>query len=1057
MALQPFDNEVRDRLIDELGEHGCRAVEFLDTADALLNQRPPSADRHGQAVAFCLRQAMRGISEAAGAGDPGAWRRLSRDVVNACEQYRRVRGLPSEDERALDALFAQVDALKQYHDQERGHHERGLSRVMADVTGVDPVAVTAGPMEAFQRLLGHLNDAVYSRTANVDAVRLWNDCVEALRKLFLPPELRLPELERLAGLDHPTEQDRDAVVELVVSSEHLRRFLNAVESPRWLGLLTETGHLVPPNNGGSWPVLSAVRRLAESHPQQVTNWLEDLAREHRSDTVPARCIARAASVAGEPAASVVLEILKVHHQDPDIVSVGLHVVEQLAPSDTRVEELADIVLNEETWAHVTWPDPLLRQLEDGVTAENVRGRVVLLCHKIRTVPDGDYGLFLLRHDPAGSVADGNIGFAGDRFGALLSCLLAIVAKSWDWLEVADLLELIQRLPDGLRQRVRAWILAQAPQMDADTCIEEVCAAVGSRRPTGDDLALVDRVVRNPNATSYTPRWASALGDAPSTAEMDEALRRHWVPDHWERVAQWASLLPRQAQGTWAGPSEILASLDGSTRQQLQRRRGASMSDVRSPLSTDELLAVDVTEAARMVANWRPTAGDWPGRARHLAQAVGSAVERDPARWLSAPLEIASTLRHPRYISQYLHSVASLVGQRDLPIHELMDVIAVVRCRPWPAEHATDGGFGDTDPWRYAEDAAIRLVEALARSGCMFDDRRDEVWDFLESETINCPPRPEPAASGTRDLYTAAINRSCTRALQAMLWLLRNEYLETGEVHPSAVRVIEASLRLTGDDGAEHRAVVSVWFGILRHALGDWMESNRGLLFGNDAPQGLGQAMFDEATAHNQANDWLLENFPEMVYDAARRGVARALDHLMVAMLWELPRYSIHDVVTFVAQAPELMSNAGHRLARAMAHSTIEQSHTAIAVNFWQASLDAAPARGTAAGDALQGFGWFSDVEPIGNEVWSQMTLKTLRATGGRIEWASSVAQRVAATPPSATGLAILDQLVRGSPSDWERRQVAEHARPMVASAQHLEDAVEYRRLRAALMERGLLE
>ena len=35
------------RLIDELGAHGCRAVEFLNTANALLNQRPPSADRHG--------------------------------------------------------------------------------------------------------------------------------------------------------------------------------------------------------------------------------------------------------------------------------------------------------------------------------------------------------------------------------------------------------------------------------------------------------------------------------------------------------------------------------------------------------------------------------------------------------------------------------------------------------------------------------------------------------------------------------------------------------------------------------------------------------------------------------------------------------------------------------------------------------------------------------------------------------------------------------------------------------------------------------------------------
>lgn len=95
MVLQPFDNEVRYHLIDELGEHGCRSVEFLDAANAVLNQRPPSADRHGQAVAFCLRQAMRATSEAAGAGDPGAWKRLSREVVAACEQYRRVRVRPT--------------------------------------------------------------------------------------------------------------------------------------------------------------------------------------------------------------------------------------------------------------------------------------------------------------------------------------------------------------------------------------------------------------------------------------------------------------------------------------------------------------------------------------------------------------------------------------------------------------------------------------------------------------------------------------------------------------------------------------------------------------------------------------------------------------------------------------------------------------------------------------------------------------------------------------------------------------------------------------------------
>ena len=1055
--MQPLGNEVRDRLIDELGEHGCRAVEFLDTAAALLDGRSSSATRHGQAVAFCLRQAIRAISEAAGAGDPGTWGRLSRDVVDACEQYRRVRGMSSDDERALDDLLAKVGELKRFHDQQRGFHERGLSRVMADVTGVAPVVVVAGPMESFQRLLGRLNAAVYSGRADVDAERLWKDCVEVLRRLFLPPEVRISELERLAGLDNPTEQDRDAAVDLLASSEHLRRFLNAVVSPSWLGLLTESGHLVPPNNGGSWPVLSAVRRLTESHPQEVVSWLEGLAREHQSDSVRARCIARAASVAGEPAVAVVLEIVKEHQQDPDVLSVGLYAVDQLSSCDVRVEVLADIVLNEHIWSQVTWPDPVLRQLEDGVTAENASGRVVLLCHKIRTVPDGDYGLSFLRHDPAGSVAEGDVGLAGDRFGALLSCLLAIVAQSWDWMEVSDLLELVQHLPDGLRQRVRAWILAQAPQVAAEACIEEIFGAIGSRRPTGDDLALVDRTVNDLDASGYAHRWAAALGEAPSITEMGEALRTLEVSDHWERAARWASLLPRQARGMWSAPSEILASLDGPTRQQLERRRGASISDVGSPLSIDDLLAVDVTQAARMVANWRPAAGDWPGRARHLAQAVGSAVERDPDRWLSAPLEIVSALRHPRYISQYLHAVANLVDQHDLPIHELVDAVVFVRCRPWSVEPGTQDGFGDSDPWRHAEDAAIRLVEALARTGCMFDDRRDEVWELLESEAMNCPPRPEPPADGSRDLYTAAINRSCTRALQAMLWLLRNEYLETGEIHPSSVRVIEASLRLAGDDGAEHRAVIAVWFGILRHALGDWTESNRDLLFGNDAPLGLGQSMFDETIEHNQPNDWLLENFPEMLHDAVQRGVARAIDHLMVAMLWELAQYSVQDVVNFVSRAPALMSEAGHRLARVMTHSPVEQRYAEIAVDFWDAALDAVPAFGAAAGDALQGFGWFSEVEPIDTRVWSQITLKTLTATGGRIDWAPRVAQRVAASAPSPTGLSVLDQLVRCSPSDWERRKVAEHARPVLASAQHLENTVEYRRLRTALVERGLLE
>ena len=86
-----------------------------------------------------------------------------------------------------------------------------------------------------------------------------------------------------------------------------------------------------------------------------------------------------------------------------------------------------------------------------------------------------------------------------------------------------------------------------------------------------------------------------------------------------------------------------------------------------------------------------------------------------------------------------------------------------------------------------------------------------------------------------------------------------------------------------------------------------------------------------------------------------------------------------------------------------------------------------------------------------------MTLQTLRATGGRIGRSHGVAERVAASPSSQTGLAILDELVRGTGSDWERRNVAEQAAQTLSDGHALEGTVEHRKLRQTLLERGLLD
>ena len=637
MAIQPLDAEVRERLIDELGEHGCRAVEFLETAHVLSCGGHPAAPRWGQAVTYCLREAMTAIAAGGGRGEDEAFRSVSIPVVDAAARYRAAERFPPDAESALRDLLARVDALKRFHERQQGRHRRGLHSVMANVTGAARGSVGVdGSMDAYQDLLDRLNGAVHSNTAPVGSEGLWQECLETLQRLFLPPQTRFPELERLAGIENPTEQDRDAVVMLVASPEHLRRFLNAADSPAWLKLLSESGHLDPPDSPGGWPAHQAVGRLADSHPDEVVAWLKGMARRHMSEPTRARNVASAAAIAGPPAAGVVLDILKQHQQRRDILFLGIRAARDLPASDSGVEAFADIILNKAGWSLPTYPRPLLDQIADGVTEDNAQRRIELLCHKIRAAPD-DMRLWSLRHGDFGSIADLDRRRSNDRIEALLSCLLKTLTESWQWLPVADLIELAQMLPEGADHRLRAWILASVPEVEPALCVEEIRNAIVLRDPTGDDLALVDRAVSDFESSSYTHRWQTALGNAPNIDEVGEALNAYELPEHWRRATLWSSLLPLDVRGPWAAPTQVLSSFYGPTRQLLQRRQDVLGSEGRSPFSDHELLEVDPAQAAALIADWRPAPGGWPGQARQLCGTVESVVNQDPDRWLSGSL------------------------------------------------------------------------------------------------------------------------------------------------------------------------------------------------------------------------------------------------------------------------------------------------------------------------------------------------------------------------------------------------------------------------------------
>jgi hypothetical protein len=486
------------------------------------------------------------------------------------------------------------------------------------------------------------------------------------------------------------------------------------------------------------------------------------------------------------------------------------------------------------------------------------------------------------------------------------------------------------------------------------------------------------------------------------------------------------------------------------REALEKRHRVEVSSGRSPISSEELESLSVAEAAGRISAWRPDPSEWLVSARELARTLEAVMEGNTAAWLASPLRVATDLRHPTYIHHYLRGVAEAIKSGTYPpVDETLDLIGLVRAKPWAAEPLGKDDFDYDHDWRGAEQAAVDVIKALADKDVGFAGRDEEVWVLLDAEARD---RGEPSGivSGARDPLESAINRRCTRALEAVLSFMAHEFRSTGSVWPSAFALLVDALRVEVSDGAEHRAIIATRLGFLRHVAAEWVDEVAGLLLGADAPEGLAQVTADLAIKWGRPNRWLFEHYRALVRNAVSRDVDHALEHLLIAMFWDVPGYSVEDNISFLRQSPSQLSTAGEMLGRLLRHGDADESHVACGLIFWDAAIS------TREPDALPGFGWLAEVENLADEPWANRTMATLAVTGGRIDWSHKVAERAASLAPSTTTLAIMNSLVRGASDEWDRRGNIERAVDLLRASGALAATPEYERLRTTLLERGAL-
>jgi hypothetical protein len=1036
----------------DFGGFGDRAVSFLVTARQLLGvAQDIDVPRLPEAAIYCVREALKEIPLSMQADqDRPSWRKASRDVVAGRDRFLTARGVPGSDESgALDELLQSITALEAIHDQSGIHQERLISLMVAR-SGTPPLSADVDPVSEYQILITRADNALHSSASLDLAISILESTLALLARLFLPPDVRFPETDALALLPTPSRGDAETLVSFISTPVHLDRFFRKAISGDWLFLLDPSGVAATPASG-PWPVLHMVDRLTDGEREKLSRWLRREFESNKRDADRCRYLTQAALKlpTGRP---LLLDILHQHPGDQSIARQAAWSLNDAAPDSEFVVELADLLLSTSSGLgdHI---DGVTDRLVAGVNRNNWSSRIELLTYKLRPLSSDEMTRIITLGERAGSISEPLGLYSQERFPILLQALTrAVATASRLGVSTAELENCLGGLPDDIRSRIEPWLLGIGTDVTNGLIIERLSGFISMRYPLGDDLALIDRVVTNEDPDAFVDSWRNALGAPPTPAAVAANLRKEGPSvERWVQVRAWSAVLPSDVFQDWSGALDVLRGAFGPiSRSALEVRTRVTGASGTSPISSGQINEMSVANAAQSISEWRPDPAQFLVSARELGRAMEFDIGERVDEWTENPVQVVSILHHPTYIAHYFIGVALSSDLASANVDGILDALSVTAEHPWDVSALGTNAFEYDQDWSGVDEAAITLVKRLADADVLDSERFKPAWNFVLGAIRD---RSKEAAFSIETVgpLESAINRPWPRALEAMFSLMASEYRVSGTFRDEALVVLEDLLALDGTDGTHARAVIAARYAFLHFVATDWTVEHDEQLFGEQAPGGLGQLTVDQVLIWSRPHPWILEHRRSGIIDATSRGLERGLYALLLGMLWGVEGYEPGEVFGVVRElGASIVSQSGEHLGRMLMDDSSDRQHVDRGVAFWQIAIaDGSP--------SLTGFGWWSEVLTLDHSKWLNLTKETVARTRGDIDWSDKVASR-SATPPSRSGFEILLGLIMGLPDAWHRdRVMGIAAKALGESDPELRASDEYRRLRQALLERGLYE
>ncbi|WP_141974974.1 hypothetical protein [Saccharothrix saharensis] len=1012
--------EVVERVVAELSAQGEKVVAALRTAAVLIMQavHDESGLRLAESAAYNLREALDAVVTGR-TPVPGGLP----VVVEAWERFEREAAQPGNDDAASLDVFRAV-IRKTTEKQERdSYHQNRLLGYLRDKSGVDPLAGDLDPVIEYQRLRRTVSQGLHRDTALDTVTGSYQDTLAWFVRMFTPPDAIVLRLRELAAQPWRGAEQVDRLRETASNPHHLRLFFARLVDPAWLDPLYEAGVVRLPESGTPWPVAGLLEGLGRSASAAVAALARRLLADCKQLPAEQRLDARfmlltMATQLGADGHTIVGDIATAHPDVRAVRSLAAGTVKRADPTDPLVERVGTALLNAGPMDRDNYYyQLLLDRLETGMTPDNVEKRTRMVAAKVRLAAgaqNADWvalGIARLTTD---------LGENDRQFLIVASHYLARMMARAQVLGVASrqLLAWVTAIPGQVGERLVCRILACAEDIPLQDKIDHITRRLASPTATGDDQELVDAVLAARPGPARLAAWTDALG-SPSPLPADPAV----LPRDWARAWRWSAILPEHLLTGWQEPITAVAEHHGRLdREAFDRRIPAFFSQWgQSAYTEEQLAALPVLDAARLIAGWRPDA-DSEQRlisARELARTLQAVVAAAPSTWSTDPVAVVETLREPVYVLHYFRALTEKAADVISYAGGIIAAARLARSRRWAPTILGNDDFDFEPGWHNVDTAIIELVTALAEHDApMADEHLDTAWSWALS-ALDSPPEADEDPVDVS--YNRAIGTPHGRGLQTVLALADWEQRNTAAIRPRFLDTLDRVIRTTGLVAMRYRAILAWERPRLERIAPVWLDSRVQALFRDGD---IGRATVDLVLAYSRyTTPWLHQTLRDEIIAAALRS-AGAVPCLLLGTLHGEPGYDVDEVIAVLRKDPAVLAEAAEDMAHLVQNSSADSPVLATATRFWQALLDAN--RDVAPVEVLRRTGRWAFVTGLPDTIWAPLTARTLTLTEGRIDYPGEIADRCETVPVPGDSTRIL-LLLQGRGEPWEQHHVAQVA------------------------------